>query len=166
MPTFEDAIEDVLKWDRQNREAIGDWQDLGTAMVAAYWERGEQERDELLTNWLDASFVVKAAWTALDALACDFLRSDLQLPTRLALWLAYKTEGKIKKPKTGAYSTYMRDYGLARMVVALSQRYVMTPTRNDATTDRASACDVVAAALNLDYKTVAAAYRKHKDSVF
>ena len=88
------------------------------------------------------------------------------MPRKLAQWLTFYLEGKIKKPTKGAYTTHMRDYGLARMVVALCQKYVMTPTRNDATTDRASGCDLVAVALNLDYKTVAAAYRKHKDSVF
>ena len=167
MPSFEEVVEQVRDWDRQNMALVGgDWRDHETAMVAAYWERDEQERDELLTNWLDASVVVKAAWTALEALANDYMKSDRQLPKRLALWKVYTSEGRIKKPSTGAYTTHMRDYGIACMVVSLTQEYKMKATRNAATTDHPSACDVVAEGLTMDYNAVAAAYRKHKDSVY
>ncbi len=166
MPTFEDAVKLVQSWDEMNRTLVGgDWQDHATASVANYRNREGEKRDELLAYWLDCQFTIKAAWHSLEAVAIDHLLSDLPLPRQLALWLALGLKGEIKKPATGAYATLYRDHGLARMVLALCRTYEMNPYRNDATEHIASACDVVRVALNLDYKLVAAAYRKCKDDV-
>ena len=119
----------------------------------------------LLRNWIHYSTEYKASWIALEAVAVDLFRGHLPIPDVLADWLALSMERTIKKPAKGAAATWMRDYGLARMVVHLSQLLVMTPTRNDGSAPR-SACDFVAVALNFDYKTVVNAYLKHKDAVF
>ena len=163
--TGEKVIEYVRDLDRQNRRHVGDWYSNEAARVAAYWERDAEAKDALLRNWIHYSTEYKASWGALEAVAVDLLRRHLPIPDVLADWLALSMERTIKKPAKGAVATWMRDYGLARMVVHLSQLLVMTPTRNDGSPP-CSACDFVAVALNFDYKTVVNAYLKHKDGVF
>ena len=99
---------------------------------------------------------------ALNAVAIDILRHRLPLPDVLAGWVAGVLDGSVKRPVTGARSTRLRDYGLARMVAHLSRKFVMTPTRNDGSPER-SACDMVGTALGYDYKTIVKAYLEYKD---
>ena len=107
----------------------------------------------------------KYIWDALAAIAADMLRLGLPLPDSLQAWTADVVEGKITRPKRDAKSTLGRDYGLAWMVRHLTAKLVITPTRNDGSPEH-SACDLVADALNFNYKTVVNAYLNHKDAVF
>ena len=163
--THEEIINYVKEMDRTNQSVHGDWTDNAAAFVSAYWERDAGARLEFLENWIANSEEYKAAWVALTAVASDLKRSGLSLPDSLAWWLAEVVGGKRRRPSKKTMGTYLRDYGLARMVLHLSQLFVVKPTRNDAT-ETLSACDLVADALGYDYKTIVKAYMQHKGSIW
>lgn len=86
----------------------------------------------------------KAAFDLCCDISADFLMSGRSLPVAFRAFIAAFITGKLAKPKgTRHAQTWARNlaiYGVTRQV---SHRFGLTLTRNDASKERASACDAV-----------------------
>ena len=169
MMTKQERYAQAVKWAHGYSvgmtEELGDWQTNAAGIVAA-WKNMEPE---LQARWLasatDGSAEQKLMWDCLKHLAAYLLRHDLELPEALRLWVADHLEGKRERQGYEPASTFCRDVLIALMVEWVVEDCEMKATRN-AATEPLSACDAVAEGLTMGYDAVAAAYQKHKDSVY
>ena len=100
----------------------------------------------------------KEAWDTLALIAQTLLRDGKLLPPPLAQWVADVLGEERSRPKRGADGTGTRDAAIQLGVDHIATTFELTPTRASAAGGRAgagqSACDAVAQAWALGYKTV------------
>ena len=90
----------------------------------------------------------------LNLLAQRFLREHRAFPPALAAWAADVLAGKIKRPRKGAKRKTLRNSMVTLCVRETAKRHDLRHTRKDGA-DPESACDAVAKAWSMPYKTVA-----------
>ena len=167
--TNQERYAQAVKWAHRYSvgmtEELGDWQTNEAGIVTAWENMGPELRARWLAEAIDGSAEHKLMWDCLKHLAAYLLRHDLELPEALSLWVADLLEGKRERQGYRPESTFCRDVLIALMVEWVVRDCEVKPTRNDES-EPLSACDAVAEGLTMGYDAVAAAYRKHKDSVY
>ena len=100
----------------------------------------------------------REAWDTLALIAQTLLRDGKPLLPPLAQWVADVLGEERSRPKRGAHGTGTRDAAIQLAVEHIATTFGLTPTRGGAAGGRAgkgqSACDAVAQAWALGYKTV------------
>lgn len=89
-------------------------------------------------------------------------KGDL-LPLKLAEWTAdvladqsaKRGHKKRPRPRKGGHATARRNWNIYFLIDLLHKNWNITPTRNEATDDVISACEIVAKATDTPYGTVA-----------
>ena len=99
------------------------------------------------------------AFDVLNLLAQRFLREHRAFPPALATWAADVLAGKIKRPSKGAKRKTLRNSMVTLCVRETAKRHGLRHTRKDGVTPE-SACDAVAKAWSMPYKTVADIWNK------
>ena len=115
----------------------------------------------ILSNLISESKETKVAWDALDLIAQDLLREGKPLPPALAEWVAdvladqlvKKKEQRWPRPDKGAHRVAHRNGRLCILISELRYLFDFNATRRYDDPPE-SACDVVAAAMDMPYKTV------------
>ena len=122
--------------------------------------RGEKG-DSLLTRFIAESQFDKSSWDALDLIAQELIRKGEPLPAALGKWtadvladlVAERGQKRRPRPGKGHHATAGRDWNAYFLIDRLIKIWNLKPTRNEIS-EPCSACDVVADALDLPYKTV------------
>ena len=128
----------------------------------------DQPRDggeDFLARLIEESRNDKSSWDALNLIAQEMIRTGEALPEKLAEWTAdvladqsAKRRHKSRpRPGQGGHATAGRDWNIYFLIDRLHTKWNVKPTRNDASPP-VSACDIVAAATELPYGTVARAW--------
>ena len=130
------------------------------------------EREFMLPNLIPKSKETRMAWDALNLIAQDLLRGGKSLPPELAEWVADVLADQLVKggqkrrprPAKGAHRTKNRDDTLRVTICHLIRLFDLNATRNDGDPPL-SACDVVAAVMNMSYKRVEGIWNKRSPSI-
>ena len=142
------------------RDAALPWESRRSSEVAAEHLLAF-DRDTLvyhLKTLIKFSENEKEAWDTLALIAQTLLRDGKLLPPPLAQWVADVLGEERSRPKRGADGTGTRDAAIQLAVEHIATTFGLTPTRAGTAGGRAgegqSACDAVAQAWALGYKTV------------
>lgn len=158
------------------------WEEPAQGWAYSYKILPPNGRGGFLRRLLVGSGETKLAWDSVSLIAQELLRAGETLPAELAGWVADVLEGKRPRPTMGPQTTSGRDRQIYLAVAHVAERFGLNPTRRRkqmlgaalpiCCAKGGSACDVVGAAFQINYKTtekawferdpIIASHRKHE----
>ena len=152
------------------------WEEPAKGWAYSYKILPPDSRGGFLQGLISGSGETKLAWDSVSLIVQGLLREGDALPAELAGWVADVLEGKRPRPSKGPQTKSGRDRMIYLAVYHVAERFELKPTRRraqewgenvlpDCCAEGGSACDVVGAAFEVNYKVAERAWTE-RDALF